>query len=225
MPITSGLSQFKNVNRAMKVKATTIFLITIAVVLGIIVYAELQGTGNPNNSDGETQPIFAFEEDDVESVAVTTGSDAVAFERDDTSDWQMTEPEQSPASDASIAYLLNLLATGESDRTLTVPRADLDNYGLEQPAASITVELENETDHQLLLGNLDFNGSFIYAQADPSLEPTGDEVDILLVSPDFENAVSRPIDDWKEQPGEAPDEQSSPTPDASPAPVSPEASP
>ncbi|MGJ3253358.1 MAG: DUF4340 domain-containing protein [Elainellaceae cyanobacterium] len=209
----------------MKVKATTIFLITIAAVLGIVVYAELQGTGNPNGSDGEAQPIFAFEEDDVDSLAVTTGSDTVAFERDDAGDWQMIEPEQSPASEASVAYLLNLLATGESDRTLTVSPDELENYGLEQPVATIQVELDNETDHQLLLGDLDFSGSFLYAQADPSSEPADDEVDILLVSTDFENAVNRPIDDWKEQPEDAQDEPSVPTPEPSPAPVSPAPSP
>jgi len=53
----------------------------------------------------------------------------------------MKAPSQTPASDASVSYLMNLLAKGKSDR-IQVPVAQLQEYGLDQPQATIEVTLK-----------------------------------------------------------------------------------
>jgi len=60
------------------------------------------------------------------------------------------------------------------------------------------VKLKNQRTHQLILGKPDFNRNFLYAQADPAAKPAGN-VDVLLVSTDFENAVNRQLSEWKSQ--------------------------
>jgi len=115
------------------------------------------------------------------------------FERGNQSSkpkWLMKAPSQTPASDASVSYLMNLLAKGKSDRAIQVPVAQLQEYGLDQPQATIEVTLKNQTTHQLILGKPDFNRNFLYAQADPAVKSARD-VSVLLVSTDFENAVNR----------------------------------
>ena len=81
----------------------------------------------------------------------------------------MQVPEKVPASEAAIAYLLDLLVTGKSNRILTVSAAQLSEYGLQQPQATIEVTLNDGKTHRLVLGRADFNRSFLYAQADPPL--------------------------------------------------------
>jgi len=183
----------------MKLNAPTVLLIGIAAILGIVVFADFQGGGDPQTTDEAGQPLYDFEEADVQSFTVETPSHSLAFERDDEGVWQMTEPETSPASDASVSFLLNLLATEESDRILTVPTAELEDFGLESPPVSIDVTLQDETAHQVLLGNFDFNQQSMYALVDPFTASTeSEETDVWLVSASFDTAVNRPVEEWKQ---------------------------
>jgi hypothetical protein len=119
----------------------------------------------------------------------------------------MKAPSQTPASDASVSYLMNLLVKGKSDRTIQVPAAQLREYGLDRPQATIIVKLNNQKTHQLILGKPVFNSNSLYAQADPPGLAAGN-VDVVLVSTDFENAVNRSLSEWKSQ--EAASQSSSP---------------
>lgn len=103
-----------------------------------------------------------------------------------------------PASDASVAFLLNLLTTGKSDSTLvmTDPAKQRQEYGLDEPVATVEVKLKNQQSHRLILGKPDFNGTFLYAQSDPPPDKS-ENIEVLLVSPDFQNAVNRPLSEWK----------------------------
>jgi hypothetical protein len=209
----------------MKFKPTTLALVAIAVILGGVVYfTETRNSSDPEATEGAGGSIFEFEEDQVQSFTVETPEQTLSFEKDEAGQWQMQQPEPGLASDASVAYLLNLLATGESDIVLYVPTTDRAEFGLDEPSATINVVLDNQETHQLILGSANFDNSAIYAQADPTAdsetdsateegnsEPTDEsEITVLLVSPDFENAVNRPLEEWRSQP------ESEPTPPASP---------
>ena len=133
------------------------------------------------------------------------------------SQWLLKAPVAGPANDASVAFLLSLLATGRSDRTIKAPLTQKADFGLDQPTATIEVKLNDQKTHRFILGKPDFNQSFWYAQADPATSGTP-ELSVLLVSPDFNNAVSRPLSEWRAAP-EPP--TSSPSPSAENAAPSP----
>jgi len=198
----------------MKLKPPTLILLAAALVLGIAVYLAESQNGGQTSADGS--PIFEFQEDQVQAFTLRLDNgDRLSFEQADDA-WQMTAPEQTPASDASVAYLLNLLATASSDRTLTVPASDLDDFGLDDPLALIQVELDTGETRSLTLGDYDFNRSFLYAQTDASASTAATpdagaasaegEVEVLLIPATFENAVSRPLEEWQASP-EASSEQ------------------
>ncbi|MBD1995717.1 DUF4340 domain-containing protein [Leptolyngbya sp. FACHB-541] len=215
----------------MKFKPTTLALVAIAAILGGVVYfTETRNSSDPEATEGADGSIFEFEEDQVQSFTVETPERTLSFEKDDAGQWQMQQPESGLASDASVAYLLNLLATGESDIILTVPATDAAEFGLDEPTATINVVLDNQETHQLILGSANFDNSAIYAQADPEAdsepepateegnsEQTADapEISVLQVSPDFENAVNRPLEEWRSQPDEPPP-TNSPSPSTAP---------
>lgn len=210
----------------MKFKPTTLALVAIAVILGGVVYfTETRNSSDPEATEGAGGSIFEFEENQVQSFTVETPERTLSFEKDEAGQWQMQQPEPGLASDASVAYLLNLLATEESDIILYVPATDAAEFGLDKPSATINVVLDNQETHQLILGSANFDNSALYAQADPEAdsepdpateegnsEQTADEPEIavLLVSPDFENAVNRPLEEWRSQP------EIEPTPPTSP---------
>ena len=186
----------------MKLKRTTLILLLLALGLGGFVYFyEVQGAHQRQEAEAQEQKIFSFTADQIRSLTVKTKQRTLLLERQDKSSqsrWLMQAPIQTPASNPAISYLTDLLVQGKSERTLQVPASQLQEYGLAQPQATIEVGLRDQKTHRLILGKPDFNKSFLYAQVDPPAQASGD-VNVLLVSTEFNNAVNRPFSDWKSQ--------------------------
>lgn len=186
----------------MKLQRTTLILLLLALSLGVFVYFyEVQGASKQQLAKDQKQQIFSFEQEQVQSFTLKTKEQTLLFEREDNVSkpiWRMKAPSNTLASDAAVSYLMDLVVKGKSNRTIQVAAAQLQEYGLAQPQAIIEVKLKNQQTHQLILGKPDFNRNFLYAQADPPTKPAGN-VDVLLVSPDFENAVERHLSEWKGQ--------------------------
>lgn len=223
----------------MKLKSPTVLLVGIAAILGIIVLADVQRGDRPG-TDGEGQPLFDFTEEEVEAFTIETPQQTLAFEKDEDGTWQMLEPDQSEASDASISFLLSLLASESSDRTLSLPAADLGDYGFDPPQATVELQLDNQETHEFVLGGPNFNQQNLYAQINPesasessaedsadmaegdsaedgSTEDDVDTADVVLVTSSFEGAVNRPLEEWKAvEPDAAPEPIPDPAPEATP---------
>ncbi len=132
--------------------------------------------------------------------------------------WQMTQPQKKLAEEAAIAFLLNQMASGQSQQSLTIPATQKAEFGLDQPLATIQVELTNQKQHRLVLGKPNFNRSGLYAQIDPPTQPTT-EITIHVVPIDLENAVTRPLKEWQIKPEPTPSPTAtSPAPSPKPSP-------
>ncbi|MBW4539952.1 MAG: DUF4340 domain-containing protein [Myxacorys chilensis ATA2-1-KO14] len=221
----------------MKFQRTSLILVFLAIALGGFVYYQEFRQPKTEEAQSTSKPIFNFKEADVTSFTVKTSKQpTLAFERKPgvvPSVWQMTAPQPTQADDGAVAFLLNLLATGRSDRTLTIPTTRKSEFGLDRPSATVEVKLANQQVHQFVLGKPNFNRNFLYALADPPANTpanTNGELAVLLVPIDFQNAVDRPLDEWKkEKPKKdskatsspspsSPTSSSSPSPASSPAP-------
>lgn len=205
----------------MKIQRTPIILFAIAALLGGVAYLTVQQGTQQEASQSTGQKLFPFEEADVQAFTLQTPLYRRSFVKAPsaksakaspaTATWQMTEPEKAAASDGSVSFLLNLIGTGRSEKTLMVPAARLAEFGFDRPQATIDLTLKDQKKHRLVVGNPDFNRSFLYAQVDPPNSPTPEQT-IHLVSIDFENAVNRPIEEWKQQAADKPTTPSSPLP-------------
>ncbi|WAL61921.1 DUF4340 domain-containing protein [Thermocoleostomius sinensis] len=213
----------------MKIKKSTVFLLLAALALGgiTVLTVQTQQPSSEQTAEGEPQDLFAFQEAQVQSFTLENRSESFRFERNEEGQWQMLEPEQQRASDASIAFLLNQMAAAESTRSITISANERSDFGLDDPLATVDVTLDNQETHRLVLGGYDFNRSFLYALVDPAADENAD-LQVFLVSPNFENAVIRPREDWKATEETSPESSPTPSPDASPSSTesaAPEASP
>ncbi|BAY94569.1 MULTISPECIES: DUF4340 domain-containing protein [unclassified Tolypothrix] len=185
----------------MKFSRTTLILILLALGLGSFVYFyEIRGATQREEVKEKKQQIFTFTADDVQSLKIATAKLSLALERnpqDNPPKWLLKSPVSEPANDAIVSYLMDLLVKGKSDRSLSIPANQKGDFGLDNPQATINITLKNQQSHQLLLGTTNFNRRLLYVQADPSVKPDGN-IDILLVSTDFENAVNRDLSEWKQ---------------------------
>ncbi|MEH1924591.1 DUF4340 domain-containing protein [Nostoc sp.] len=185
----------------MKLPRTTLILILLALGLGSFVYFyEIRGATQREEIKEQKQKIFSFGEDDVQSLTVKTKKFTLNLERSPESSnpkWLIKSPISGPANDAIVSYLMDLLVKGNSDSTLSIPAKQLGEFALDQPQATINITLKNRQSHQLILGKSNFNGRLLYAQADPAVKPDGN-INVLLVSTDFANAVNRELSEWKQ---------------------------
>lgn len=186
----------------MKLPRTTLILILLALGLGGFVYFyEIRGATVREETKEQKQKIFSFAENDVQSLTVKTNKITLNLERNPESSskpkWLIKSPISGPANDAIVSYLMDLLVKGNSDRTLSTPAKHLGEFALDPPQATINITLKNRQSHQLILGKSNFNGRFLYAQADPATKPDGN-INVLLVSTDFANAVNRELSEWKQ---------------------------
>ncbi|MDG2616880.1 DUF4340 domain-containing protein [Thermoleptolyngbya sichuanensis XZ-Cy5] len=189
----------------MKLKPATFWLLFAALILGSVSLWSLQQPPRTEEA-GQTTPqkLFAIEESQIQSLTVKKPNETLLFEKDENGVWQMKQPQQGVANDAAVAFLANLLATGMSDRTFSIPPTDLATYGLDQPSTTIEFTANGKS-HTLALGNKNFNQSAIYALIDAPENPQN--LTVSLVSLDFETAVGRSPHAWLQ-----------PTPAASPSP-------
>lgn len=217
----------------MKLQKTPLILLAIALLLGAFVYLyEVQGKPQRETAQAQTAQLFVFKEEEARSLTLTTPTQTFAFAKTpaarvasapkaqlsapkaqataptETLVWAMTAPDRAVANDASVAYLLNLLATGKRQQTIAVPAAKQAEFGLDKPMAIAEVKLANQQTHRLILGKPNFNRSGLYAQVDPPAQSNADR-SVVLVSTDFENAVKRPLAEWK---AKEPTEQPKPNP-------------
>ena len=179
----------------MKLNRTPVILLIVAVLLGGVVY--LQQT-IPPPVKSEAQLLFGFEEADVRSLNLKTLEQNLSFVKNAAPNpaiWQMTSPNQVRANDASVAYLLNAIASANSAAPLTAPTAKQAEFGFDSPLATVELTLKDSKTHRLILGKPNFNRTSLYAQIDPQ---PGSELKIFLVSLDFENAVNRPLSEWQQ---------------------------
>jgi hypothetical protein len=198
----------------MKIQRSTLVLVLLACVTATA-YGVYQIAVVPRQEQTELQSkkLFVWKEDQVQKLSVQTSTDLLMFERRaeaSPTPWQMLKPKETLASDASISFLLNLLSTESSESTVTIPRDRLAEFGLLNPPVTIGVTLKDQTIHQMLLGNPDFSGNSLYALVDP--DPNAAEVEVRVVSNQFQFGTSRALAEWEytEPPEPIPSPGSSP---------------
>lgn len=188
----------------MKLQKTTWGLLVSAAFLCTAVTAvyiyEIKFQHQQSQMKSNNNKLFDFIEEDIKNITVKTQQNTLEFQRtkDDKNFWQMTQPKQETANDATISFLTNLLVTGESARRFTIPTSQQEDYGLKKPLATIEVILNDSSKHQIVLGNSDFNDGFLYAIVDPNTQDTT-EITISLVSKNYRYAIDREIDEWLEK--------------------------
>ena len=177
---------------------TTLLLVLIALGLGGYVYwYEIKPQSQVETLNNVQKGLFSFEEDQVQSITIQReGTETLKFIRLETADssWRMKRPEGTPVADSSIVFLLNLLIQDDSYKTFTVKSNQLEQYGLKNPYASISIELKNNTKHQIFLGNTTFDEQGIYGQINPEDEQ---ETELYILPIDFQSVIERPLSQWK----------------------------
>ncbi|MDJ0743676.1 MAG: DUF4340 domain-containing protein [Xenococcaceae cyanobacterium MO_167.B27] len=184
----------------MKLKKTTWLLLLIAASLGGWVYFyEIKLEAEQVAIQKQEQKLFNFDIQDIQRITIQQGNEFLELvkSQDDTSSWLMKQPSASPVNDGVISFLLNLIEQGTSDRRILIAQDQLSQYGLDQPLAVITIELNNQQTYQILLGKETINPNLVYAQI-ASTARDSSTTEVILVSKNWHYAVIRDLKEWQD---------------------------
>jgi Domain of unknown function (DUF4340) len=198
----------------MKIKSSTLAMLAIATLTvgGVYFWDRNQTQQTKTAEEKKTGTVlFQFKEADITQLNIRTNGQTVELARAGNG-WQIKAPKPGPADDATVSFLLNLLVTGKSERSLEANPSELKEFGLEEPIATLDIQLKDQKAHQLLLGGQNFNQSARYARVDPFATKPGQKPAVMLIPSNFLDALNRPLSDWQAKP------KSTQTPSISPSP-------
>lgn len=191
----------------MKLQKTTLALMITALVLAIGVYfLELQRETQQGNAQGNTQEnqqqLFDFTLAEITDLTITNKGQTIEITKGDQKAalWQMKSPENVPANDAVVDFLLSLLVDTRVNSPLKVDNNQFIEYGLKTPIAIIETKLQNQQIYQLFLGQQTFDKSSLYAYKalkDQAQQPNQPLPQVFIVPLNFQNAVDRSLSEWK----------------------------
>jgi preprotein translocase subunit SecG len=189
----------------MKLQRSTVILVAAALLLGgvvLVTQSQQQGGGGATTeqTDATVTPVYEFAEADVVFLQIETAAQTVVFEKNADGFWQMLEPNEQPAEEAAIAFLLSRLVTDGLVNTTTIEAASPADFGLDEPFATVDLTLADGTTHTLIVGDPDFSGQNYYALIDPETFPLPREVDdieVAIVGENIFNGVDRPLEEWQ----------------------------
>ena len=174
----------------MKLQRSTGILVGVAIALVTTVAIFESQKGN-QPEQGET--LYDFAEADVSAFTLENPEETLSFTKTDTT-WRMTEPEDAAADPSSVAFLLNIITNDTIQDTITTTPDQLGTYGLDAPAATIQLTVDEET-YWLSLGDEDFSGTSLYAMTHQE-EALPNTIDVYLIPKGIENGIERSIADW-----------------------------
>ncbi len=191
----------------MKLQKNTLVLMITALILAIGVYfLELQRETLPGTIQGNNQVnqqrLFDFTLAEITDLTITNKGQTIEITKGDqkTSLWQIKSPENGPANDAVVDFLLSLLVDSRVNSPLKVDNNQFIEYGLHAPIATIEAKLQNQQTHQLFLGQQTFDKSSLYAYKalkEQSQLPNQPLPQVFIVPLNFQNAVDRSLSEWK----------------------------
>jgi hypothetical protein len=154
------------------IKKTTLFLLLGAIILGAAVY---YFDWRRSQKESEKPPVdtaklaFSIQPQEVTSLVIkhpaNPSEPALQFEKRDGV-WQITQPIETPADQASLEGLIDSLSSSRITQTEPGAPDRLKVYGLDPPAVSLEFQLHAGAKHSVAFGNKDFSGISVYSIVD-----------------------------------------------------------
>jgi len=188
----------------MKLNRNTIFLLIVALSLtGAVFFSEFRRDGfdltTDNTQETEIPLIFPFPTEAVKEIDLTIDGNGISFAKTGSNPhpWMMITPEKTRASDAAIAFLLNLFPSAQKKIELLATDNLRQEYGINANSPIITITLEGRDRYQIILGKPNFDDTQIYAEV---IFPDEDGIpaQIYLISKSFQYALERDFEEWKQ---------------------------
>jgi hypothetical protein len=143
---------------------TTAILAVLLLALGVFYYIyEIRLGPEREKTEGRKGRVFTAEPVDVSEVEIKRADGVVKLKREGDG-WQVLEPVKARGDRGAIDETVTSLVTARMDREIEAAPSALGDFGLDKPAAEVTLRLKDGKDLGLSLGAKSPTGVWVYAR-------------------------------------------------------------
>ena len=139
----------------MQIRGLLVALGLLAVLAGGIWWSSRAAKDQDSKPDPKAPPkLVSLKEDDVQRITIARqGGETTTVEKDSTGAWKLTSPASFPADRDAVLGLVAAAANVTSDKSVDDKATDLAQFGLSQPAITVTLATKDGKSKQILLGD------------------------------------------------------------------------
>src|SRR4030095_14392686 len=157
---------------------TTAVLAAILIALGAFYYVyEVRMGPEREKTEGRKGRVFAVEPADVTELEIKRTDSTVKLKREGDG-WQILAPAHARRERGAVDETVTSVVTARMDREIEADPKSLGDFGLDRPAAEITLRLKDGKQAGLVLGAKSPTGVWVYAReaGKPAVFVVGDSV-------------------------------------------------
>lgn len=150
----------------MKIRGLLVALGLLVVLAGGIWYSSRAGKGKDAAKADATPIVLTLKEADIARIEIARHEgETTVLEKDASGGWKITAPVAYPVDRGAVTSLAASLSSVASDKVVDDKAADLAQYGLAEPALTVTVRLNDGKSKKVSIGDATAIGSGFYAVA------------------------------------------------------------
>ncbi|HEX6210849.1 MAG TPA: DUF4340 domain-containing protein [Methylomirabilota bacterium] len=175
----------------MRWQTTAVLAILFAVLAGFYYVYEIRLGPGREEAAARKGRVFNGDTKDVTAVAIKRPDDSVRLQREGD-EWQVLEPVKARGSRTAVDELLVNVMTAKIDREIDPNPKSLADFGLDKPAADLTLTLKDGTTLGLQLGAKNPTGVWVYARE-------RDKPAVFVLGESVLRDATRPVADFRDR--------------------------
>ena len=171
---------------------TTAVLAVILIALGAFYYIyEVRLGPDREKTEGRKGRVFTAEPADVTEVELKRPDSVVKLKREGDG-WQILEPVKARGDRGPIDETVTSVVSAKMDREIEAAPAALGDFGLDKPAAEVTLRLKDGKQLGLILGGKSPTGVWVYARE-------AGKAPVFVVGDSVLRDTTRPLADFRDK--------------------------
>lgn len=175
----------------MRWQTTAVLAVLFALLAGFYYVYEVRMAPERDRVASAKGRVFTGEPGDATEVSIRRPDETIRLARDGDT-WQMVEPLEVRGSGSTVHEMLTSVLTARIDREIAAAPDSVAEYGLDTPAAVVSVALKDGTQLGLELGSRNPTGVWVYARE------TGKPA-VFLVGEGVLRDATRPVVDFRDR--------------------------
>jgi hypothetical protein len=149
----------------MNLRGLLVAAIVLLVFIGLYYWSNHASSAKTTEAAVKAPPkILALNQADIIKLEIKKKDNQdVVVARESSGDWRITSPKEFAADSSAVSGMLSTVSALSAERVVDEKAADLQNYGLQPPAAEIVITENGNQSQQLLLGDNTPSGGAAYA--------------------------------------------------------------
>ena len=171
---------------------TSVVLAVLLVAVGVFYYVyDVRMAPDREKAEARKGRVFNAEAGDVTQLTLKRPSDSVDLKREGDA-WQMQAPVKARADRGPVDEVITNALTAKIDREIAAAPPSLADFGLDKPAAELTMVLKDGKQLALVMGAKSPTGVWVYAKE-------RDKPNVFVIGDSVLRDTTRPATDFRDK--------------------------